>query len=124
MKAIRVMEWEMALASFIIRMADIMKGDGGIIGWRDMANSIIMAGNWLIKAIGLRISLVAQAKSTMTTQANSKDPLIILISIFLRTIGSIIREIYPKTQNRAVAKLSFLTVKYFKVISTVIAFRV
>ena len=77
----------MALASFIIRMADIMKGDGGIIGWRDMANSIIMAGNWLIKAIGLRISLVAQAKSTMTTQANSKDPLIILISIFLRTIG-------------------------------------
>jgi len=91
----------MALASVISIMADIMKGDGGTIEWMDMANSIISGKNWLIKAIGSMIRLAAREKSTMITQTNSKDPLTILISIFLMSIGSIIKALYLKTQNKA-----------------------
>ena len=92
MRDISLMANAMDRENFTTKMEDTMRVNGEPIKCMVGENFIMREENLLIKAIGIRMSFMVLVKSTMTIRFNCNVVLTLLILIFCKIIGSIMKE--------------------------------
>ena len=95
-------------------MEGTTRGTGRITKWMVMGSCTTREGSWPIKATGLRTSLMALAKSTMTILSPLLGHLITPTSTTLRITGSTTRECFRKTARRVGEGSNYQMGRFFR----------
>ena len=93
MKVRKWMEWDQEEESSIIKMEDIIKGNGKEIKCMVGVNYIMKAEDWHIKVIGVTTNSMDMEKFTTIILSPLNNLSITLTSIFWMTSGFITKEL-------------------------------